>query len=312
MAVLVGLTGCRRRANPTTRPTPAIKRITVAASIYPIADVLSEVGGARVETLTFLPPDRLCQDYQLNPYQVERLATVRLLVVVGLGLDDWARQAAVSFGQAGPRILDLSNAIASPPTASAKDATPTNRTPAPKATPSSQPDPPATDAYVWLDPLRAIDIAAAIAQSLAELDPPGAPVYAANTSRYQHQLRQLDRYCVERLAPLARRKFVTLYPSFGHFAARYGLKGRAVMSAPAKELTADQVNQITAFIKQHHVRFIFAGPPFPVDCLDDIARRTGAGVDRLDPFGAPDVVGHDSYVELIKTNLATLVEGLSR
>ncbi len=289
--------GCNKRPATTGGTSSTKPRMVVAASIYPIADVLGQVGGGRVEVLTFHHTDQSPHGYRPTPDQVEQLAPAKLLVVVGLGLDDWARRSVAGTGQGGCKILDLS-AVVGPTTI------PTSAT---TTTAADAPDP-----YVWLDPMKVIGMTDAMAKALSELDPDDSSLYTANAASYQKELRALDRECAERLGGLSRKEILTLHATFGHFAARYGLRRIAFRPDPPGTSGPIATGNVVTFVRRHEGRFLFAGPRFPVAQLDDIAKRAGIDVDRLDPFGAPDVAGHDSYLALMRTNLAALVSGLSK
>jgi ABC-type Zn uptake system ZnuABC Zn-binding protein ZnuA len=308
LAVTV-LTGCTRESDRHRNPADEDGRIAVAATIFPIADVIRQIGGDRVRVTTLLGAGQSPHGFEPTPAQIEEIANSRLLVIVGLGLDDWARRSAMASGRHPPTILDLGAALVG-----------TASRPAPQSTGPAAAvdghdddhDHGGTDPHIWLDPIEMIRVTAAIVQAMQEIDPAGGAGYAANGLRFDAALRDLDRLCRQRLAGLRCREFVTLHAAFGHFAARYGLKEISIRHADAEEGSPKQFERVVAFIKQNKVKFIFAEPQFPTDRLDAIAKQTGVGVDRLDPLGTSGVVGHDSYIALMKTNLNTLVQGMSQ
>jgi len=277
-----GVLGCRDRAG---SGVSADGRMLVAASIYPIADILRHVGGERhVRVLTLLPPGGAAKAYTPTEGQSDELARARLLVVIGLGLDDWARRGVPAEGGDGPRIVDLSTVVGCPS---------------------------GTDPYVWLDPVKMIRMVEGIAKALSDVDPEGASRYASNAAAYQNRLRELDRLCAKQLESLPRKAFVTLDPTFGHFAARYGLKQIAVPEAHVRDAERGEVKGVIAFLRKHQAKCLFADPGFSVDPLDAIVEQANISFDRLDPLGTPGISGHGTYIDLMKTNLDALVEGLS-
>ena len=110
--------GCSRTPAPS-REGP----FQVAASIFPLADAAREVGGENVTVTTLLPAGRSPHGYQLKPRQVEAVASARLLLVVGLGMDEWAEQAArVSGGRL--EVLRMADVVGTEPLAPAPEAPP--------------------------------------------------------------------------------------------------------------------------------------------------------------------------------------------
>lgn len=297
LAVAALLTGCQKDSG-SGGGGAGRDSLLVATTVFPIADAVAQVGGERVKVVSLLPTGEKCRGFRPNPALADELAGARLLVVVGLGLDDWARDLVVATGKRAPKVLDLSTAATDggSSTASAKRGSASGAGP---------------DPFVWLDPLVMVEIIGVIDKTLRELDPAGAAGYANNAARYQAELRDLDRRFAESLKPLAGRPMYTVDVEFGHLAKRYGIRAIPIPLKATRSLRQGHVDEIVQFVRKNRVKYFFAGVYFPVEQLDTVAGKTGAGFDRLDPFGTSDVVGHGNYVDLMKTNMATLVDGLS-
>ena len=89
VAGLLPSAACSRRA--PSRPMNA-----AAATISPLADLLSRVAGPGWEVRTIVPPGTSAHLFEPAPKDVRRLAGVRLVVTVGGGYDDWAGHLARS------------------------------------------------------------------------------------------------------------------------------------------------------------------------------------------------------------------------
>lgn len=281
-------------------------RLPVAAGIFPIADALKQIGGDRVEVTTLLPPGQTPHGYEPTPLLAERLAGSRLLVLVGRGVDDWARRSAMASGARAPRILDLGSPANGP-----------TRPPASQHLPEEHDhdDPEGhegTDPHTWLDPVMMMGFCDRMADALCQLDPPEAETYRANARRFRKELDDLDKLCADRLKGLPRKEFVTLHAAFGLFADRYGLKQLALRHTHAEESGPKRMEELIAFIKRHRVKVVFGEPQFPRERMEAIARQAGVETAILDPIGAAGVPGRDGYIALMKTNLDTFVAALSQ
>ncbi len=305
LTVAIALTGCGRGSTGTRTPDG---RVRVAASIFPLADILSRVGGDRVDTIVLLPPGESPHHYEPTPAQVEELTRSALLVVVGLGVDDWARRSNAAAGEEH-KVVVLADLFTEEELSVGESAACEGGHDHAGDHAHAHDGP--GDPHLWLDPVKMLRAVDAIAQALSEVDAGGADAFAANAEACKKQLQDLDRHCRQQTAALPRKEFVTFHAAYGHFAKRYGLKQVALRWVDASEPSPQQIEKVVRFIEGNKIKTMFAEPQFPVDQLDAIAEQTGVEVDRLDPLGAPGVIGHDSYVELMKTNLATLVQGLS-
>jgi zinc transport system substrate-binding protein len=327
------LIGCRQGPTTVGKVVGAGGRVVVAASIFPIADTLKQVGGNRVEVITLLPPGQTPHDYQPTPATAEKLARARLLVLVGIGLDDWARRSAKAEGRKGLEILDLGSKILSTVGTQAGTQGPAARPDTATTTQSvrGESGPPegeregheadnhahghehgGVDPHLWLDPIVMMQVTDLIADALCRVDPAGSATYKDGALRFRAELADLDKLCASRLRNLPHKEFVTLHAAFGRFADRYGLRQLSIRNVNAEEAGPKRLEQVVEFIEKHRIKAVFAEPQFPAERLEAIARQTGAVVSYLDPEGAPGVPGHDSYVTLMRTNLDALVAALSR
>src|SRR5512139_561685 len=71
-------------------PAAAVAAVRVVATIFPLADVVRQVGGDEVEVVTLLPPGASPHTFEPTPEQARQVATARVFVDVGAGLDGWA------------------------------------------------------------------------------------------------------------------------------------------------------------------------------------------------------------------------------
>jgi zinc transport system substrate-binding protein len=80
-----------RRAQIVRTPSP---RLAVAATIYPLYDIVRNVAGKEADVQLIVPPGVSPHLFEFSPRQLQALQDVRLIFTIGHGLDDWAAQAA--------------------------------------------------------------------------------------------------------------------------------------------------------------------------------------------------------------------------
>ncbi|MCA9859553.1 MAG: zinc ABC transporter substrate-binding protein [Thermomicrobiales bacterium] len=167
------------------------------------------------------------------------------------------------------------------------------------------------DPHVWLDPLKAVEMTAAIETFLTELDPAGADVYAANAEAYRAELDALHEEFESGLAviPPERRKLVVFHDAYTYFAERYDFDVIGiVLKSPDGEPSAQEFVELIEIIESENVPVIFAEPQFDTSVLDGIVAETGVEVGELltDSFAGRV----DSYIQLMRYNLESLVTHL--
>ena len=285
--------GCEGRGR-----APAEGPVKVVASVFPLADVARQVGGAHVAVTTLLPPGETPHDFQPKPRQVEAVAQARLLLTVGLGMDIWAQRAADASGNRDLTVLEFREAVKAEPIKVEAHGG------------EDQHAHTAGDPHLWLDPVLMKAYVGVLAETLARIDPGHAEDYRSRGEAYGAELEKVHAAYQQTLSTARRRAFVSFHSAFTYTAARYGLSQEAVFEAGRGGIGAKHLEEVVHFIKQHQIEVLFAEPQFPVDRMNAIARQTGATVKTLDPLGNPDVPGHDSYQALMRTNLAVLAEAL--
>ena len=290
--------GCSRKPPAATQNRP----LPVVASVFPLADMTRQIGGRHVRVATLVPPGICGHDFQPKSKQAEDIAIAKLMVVMGLGLDDWAIQLAEKNAVHPPAVLELARLAHLPPASSAS-AAPSQPTEAGR--PHEDGDP-----HLWMDPVYMQAFAGLVADQLIDLDPAHRADYEKNRDAYLAQLTQLDADYRATLGPLKHRQIVTFHEAFSHLARRYGLQQMALENADAASFGPAQLEQVTQFVRQNHVKAIFVEPQFPADKLQELARASGATTRTIDPIGNPGVIGYDSYLAMMRSNLQVLAEAL--
>ncbi len=250
-------------------------RLDVVVAVYPLAYVAERIGGAHVKVTDVTPVGAEPHDVELTPAQVALVQGADLVVRVR-GL-----QAALDDVAHGANVLD----------ASTVDSSPSGVAP--------------NDPHLWLDPVRVIALASAIATRLGERDTAHRAEYLSNAAGVVTDLTALDTETRIALGHCARTEIVTGHEAFGHFAARYGLRQTGIEGvSPEGEPSPKRLAQIAAYVRAHHVTTVFAEALLSPKVARTIAHETGARVAVLDPIeGATD--GLD-YLALMRRNVSAL------
>lgn len=282
LVVLLALTllaaGCK--AQPSSPAARTGAKLKVAATIMPLADMVSQIGGSRVQVLTLLPPGSSPHTFEINAAQMKDLAGTTLLVQIGGGLDDWAEKFAAAAGP-GLKVVNLSLDL---------------------ITPGANP-------HIWLDPVLVRDhLAPQVAEALAASDPEHKGYYETNLKSWQQQLTSLDGEIKAGLAPFAGRAFIEFHPAWFYFARRYNLQELAsVEEKPGQEPSAAELAKIVQAARSKGKPPVFIEPQFNPQAARTLAAEYGGRVFTLDPLGGGQGAPA-TYIELMRLNLKTIIE----
>ncbi len=276
--------------------------LRVVSTTTILADLVTQVGGARIDSRCLIRPGVDGHTYQPTPDDVKLIASARLVVVNGLGFEGWIDQLVQAAGVPRERIVTASAGV-EPMTAGDHDET---------AHAHKHGD---SDPHAWQDAKNGMRYAANLRDAFTTADPAGADDYAAWCEAYTAQLRVVDAWVRKQLAalPAERRVLVTSHDALGYFGRAYGLEIIAVEGvATGQEPDAARVAALIALLRKRQVKSVFIENVANPKVVESIGREGGARLggslfsDSLDLPGRPA----GSYIGMFLTNTRTIVNGL--
>jgi ABC-type Zn uptake system ZnuABC Zn-binding protein ZnuA len=269
-------------------------RIVVVTTTTVFADIIANVGGDLVQVSSLVPSNGDVHTFSPRPADVRAVASARLLVMNGLGLDDWLQKTIENASATGTPLVKLAVDLPGVELLPGEEAGTQNP-------------------HLWMNVRYAQLYVDRIATALAAVDPAHAGDYMQRATTYRGQLDALDASIREQVAtvPAADRKLVTFHDAFPYFAREYGITivGVAV-EAPGQDPSAGETAKLIEAIRASGVKVIFSESQFPTRLVDQLAAETGAIVvaDLYDDaLGDPPVT---SYEALMRWDVEALVRGL--
>jgi ABC-type Zn uptake system ZnuABC Zn-binding protein ZnuA len=271
----------------------AMATVKVVATIYPLADLASQIGGSQITVSTLLPAGANPHTFEPTPAQMQAVAAAGLLVRVGAGLDDWAVKLLDAGGGKIPVVTITAGVELMPMTEHATAAH-------------------GGDPHVWLDPLLMRDqVVPALLASLLAAAPAGRDVFEENARQTSARLTDLDHELQGLLAPVRDHAFVAFHSAWRYFARRYALhEVGTVEPFPGKESSAREMAALIQLARAAGLRSVFIEPAFDPRVAEQIAREIGGRTYLVDPLGAPGLAGRDSYGSLMRYNARVFAEAL--
>lgn len=263
-------------------PSAAGDGTRVAATAYPLAFVAGAVAGGHAAVSDVVPPGADPHDVELSPREtVEVSEAADLVVYVGGGFQPAVERAVAEANVAALDVLDASG----PPVG-----------------------PEAGDPHVWLDPVALGDVARAVGERLAAIDPGHAGAYRRNARSLRRDLRRLHEDLAVGLAGCAGQIMVTGHRAFGHFARRYGLEEVPIAgSEPESEPSPRRIAEVVDLIRRQEVPVVFEERGGPAGIVATVAAEAGVETAVLDPLETEPPRG---YFDGMRANLRALRDGL--
>lgn len=282
-----GVAGCG-----TPAPSDGALRVVTSTSV--LADLVRNVGGDLVSVTSLVPKNGDVHTFAAKPRDILAVANARLIVMNGLGLDDWLDRTIANASADGTPLVKLGVDLPGVALLPGEEAGTQNP-------------------HLWLDVGYAEGYVDRIAAALASVDPTNAGAYRRQATAYRDRLTALDGRIRAEIAtiPEANRKVVMFHDAFPYYARAYGITivGVAV-PAPGQDPSAGYTSRLIDAVRAADVRAIFSERQFPAKLVEQLAAETGAVVNASlysDSLGDDPVT---SYEALMAWDTQQIVEAL--
>ena len=300
--LIVGLSlfvsGCtdsgNSRDNETTGQEAGIsgidEPIIVAVSVVPQAEFVEKVGGDKVKTVVIIPPGADPHTYELSPREVQEISKASMFVTVGTGMpfeEVWIDRFETM--NSDTLIVNCSKGIELRDLDAKQEA-------------GSDGDHEGLDPHIWTSPANAKIMVEDIYEGLVQLDPENEAYYAQNREAYLEELDALDARIREKLEGREERNFMVYHPSWGYFAAEYGLTMIPV-EVEGKEPSARDLAKLVDLAKEKKVKVIFVQTQFSPRSAEVVAQEIGGEVVAVDPLAKDYIANMDNVSDVFARNL---------
>lgn len=286
--VMVAASACSNSTDPRTRHTDD-GPVSVAAAFYPIAEIVSRVGGDRVDVLNLTPPGRDAHDAEITAKQMEQLGEAAVTFYLG---DNFQPNIQSALSSVRGEVVDL---LASARTITAQG-------------------PHDIDPHVWLDPQNMVTMTRTVADTLSTTRPQWRDEFVVNADRYTRELDSLGQFLDSSLQRCESPVLVTAHRGFSYLANRAGLESRSLLDYSGEDSAT--TGQIEAFVDELHSRqvtTIFYEEAISKESMQTVADLAGARTVTLDPIETVSRAGieaGETYVSLQRMNITRIAEGL--
>jgi zinc transport system substrate-binding protein len=268
----------------------SIKAIQVVASISPLADLVTQVGGGRVNVHLLVPNGVSPHTFDPKPSDIKKLEQADLFVIVGLGLEMFAYDMAQAVGNS-LELIEVGKEIE---TINDHE--------------ENSHEHQFGNPHVWVSLPNLSILAESVAEALIKIDPDNKEIYLKNAQSYIEQCQQLDRWFSEKIKNSKTRHFIAAHSAWDYLARDYNLVQIGVIEEkPGEEPSPKKIKTLIDDLKSSENPVIFAEPQLSQKAAQILAQETGVKVIILDPLGLyPDV----PFLETMKDNLEKIAEAM--
>ena len=279
------------------------KRTSVVTTIFPLYDVTREVVGDDGDIeLTCLIDNRVdMHSYSPSSQDILAIAECDVFIYVGGESDEWVADVLAQHPNERRVVINCFDELQGSLIA------------------EDDPDEDEYDEHVWLSLRNAVQMVAAIAETIQTVDPAHADGYRANADAYIAQLEALDARYEHELAGLNRTLLIADRFPFAYLAYDYDLECFAAFSgcSAESEVTFQVVVELADVLVEHgltHVYVIDGNDPKIAQSIISQAGADGVEILSLNSMQAvtkADIDAGATYLSLMEENLEALKEGMA-
>ncbi len=266
--------------------------LKVLTSAVPVYSLTASVAGDLASVENLLPGNVDPHDYQLSPKDLSKLQSADVLIINGLGLEDWLLAGLKrARGDKQPLIVELADGL--------------NTNVLIYDLGKGRPNP-----HIWLDPELAQHGVTNISQALQKADPGNAAGYARYAADCVARLGQLDTEIKSAAEKFTHRDMVADHNAFAYFARRYGLNiVGVVQEVDEVPPSPRQLARLQDAIRKAGIKVIFTSPPIPSRESRRVAADLGLAVASLNTLEV-GLLEATTYEQEMRENLKTLQQYL--
>jgi len=171
------------------------------------------------------------------------------------------------------------------------------------------------DPHVWLDPIRSVQLAEHIKETLVELNPEQEEAFTKNFEELKGELESLDQQFHNQLEDLPQNKIIVSHAAYGYWEQAYGIEQIAVSGlSPTNEPSQKELESIIEKAEKHNLNHVFFEQNVTPKVAEVVRKEIGAETLRLHNVSVlteEDIKNEETYLTLMKHNLEQLTKALS-
>ena len=316
------LVSCTQGAEQKTAGQPAKeeKKLTAVATMYPVYEFTSKIGGDKVNVINLIPAGAEAHGFELSPDDMVKIEKADLLVYNGAGMESWIDDVKNSVSNKELTFVDSSSGIQLLENMEHDHEEEEEEHEHHDGQEAHEEDTHdhehhhhhgKYDPHIWLGLKEAKIQVENIKNALIEKDPENREYYENNCKDYILQLNELDSIYKEKLAPFKGNTLVVAHEAFGYLFKNYGLNQMGIEGVfEDSEPDPATMKGIIQFINDKKIRTIYNETLSSSKVVDAIAKETGVTIATLDPIEGltkdAEKAGKD-YLSIMMENLDTIV-----
>ncbi|SDC85108.1 zinc transport system substrate-binding protein [Terribacillus halophilus] len=171
------------------------------------------------------------------------------------------------------------------------------------------------DPHIWLDPLRAKQLAENMKNELIALDPDNETDYEANFEKVANDLSDLDLRFKEVVKDKPTNKIIVSHAAYGYWEANYGIEQVPITGlSPSDEPSQKELEGIIHTAEDNDLNYVLFEQNISPKVAEVVQEEIGADILRihnLETLTEEDIENNEDYITLMDKNIEILEQALT-
>jgi zinc transport system substrate-binding protein len=284
------LAGFQLLVTVTSAHAQPVRTLTIGVTLHPYyswtRNVVGKLEGYEVRPI--LPGEIDAGDYQPRPEDIKKLVDLDLIVVNGIGHDDFIFPMLKASGNTHVVVIRVNEET---PQIHSVHGTGVN-------------------SHTFISFTNAIQQTYAIERAIAKLRPRDAAALQQNAADYAKRLRLIKAKAAAQLAEPKITRVVTVHDGYGYLLQEFGLEVAGVVQ-PAHGLTpsAGELRDMVKLLQREKIKVVFSEETFPQQMLKVLQDEAHVKVYIISHIASGQFTA-DKFEREMQTNVGTMIRAL--
>ncbi len=271
----------------SAQATPTLK---IGVTLHPYyawtKNVVGDLPGYEVRSI--LPGEIDAGDYSPRPEDIKKLADLDVVVINGIGHDDFILPMLKASGNTKALIVRTNEQTPQIHSASGTG----------------------VNSHTFISFTNAVQQTYAIQRAITNLRPKDGPALQRNAADYARRLRVIKAKASQRLAAAKVTRVVTVHDGYGYLLQEFGLEVAGVVQ-PAHGLmpSAAELRDMVQMLRGEQIHVVFSEETFPPAMLDVLQDEAGVKAYQITHIASGEYTA-DKFEKEMQVNVDTMIQAL--
>ena len=271
-------------------------KLKVGVTLQPYYSFVANIVGDKMEVVPAIRGDIYdVHNYKARPEDIKKMATLNILVVNGIGHDEFIYEIVRSARMGGKiKIINANKGVSLMPVSGMRTKTRV------------------MNPHSFISITSSIQQIYTIARELGQIDPANKAYYNKNAQAYAQKLRNMKAAAIKKVNHLKNlnMKVATSHAGYDYLLSEFGLRVRAVIEpAHGVEPSASDIKAIIDIIKRDKIDVVFVDAQVTNKYSTTIQKATGVRIRSLSHMSR-GAYTKDSFERFMKYNLDSLTNAM--